>query len=108
MLMAYAFIRRGLPPPVITNERRDEYIGALEDADRGNLRSFSDLLGGLALSTLVAGVGIGQNALEGHLSRPNGNGGRTVGDRYYPPLASDQNPGLPDEDDRPLARSGVR
>lgn len=96
--MAYAYIRRGLPPPVITNNRRGEYIRALEAADRGNLRRFSDLLGGLALPTLIAGVSIGRDALEGYLSRPNGNGGRTVGDRYYPPLASDQNPGMPDED----------
>lgn len=98
LLMAYAYIRRGLPPPVITNNRRGEYIRALEAADRGNLRRFSDLLGGLALPTLIAGVSIGRDALEGYLSRPNGNGGRTVGDRYYPPLASDQNPGMPDED----------
>ncbi|MYB52909.1 MAG: Fic family protein [Acidobacteriia bacterium] len=108
MLMAYAYIRRGLPPPVITNRRRDEYISALEDSDRGNLRRFSDLIGGYALPTLVAGVGIGQNALEGHLSRPNGNGGRTVGDQYYPPLESDQNPGMPDEDDRATPGSRVR
>ena len=57
---------------------------------------------------LMSAVGIGQSALEGYLSRPNGNGGRTVGDRYYPPLESNQNPGVPDEDDRPLPGSGVR
>ena len=108
MLMAYSYIRRGLPPPVITNKQRGEYIRALEVADRGNLKRFSDLLGGYALPTLVAGLAIGQDALEGNLSRPNGNGGRTVGDRYYPPLESDQNPGVPDEDDRPLPGSGVR
>ena len=98
MLMAYAYIRRGLPPPVVTNQQRDKYISALEEADRGDLREFSDLLGGYALPTLVAGVKIGQKALEGYLIRPNGNGGRTVGDQYYPPLVSDQNPGMPDED----------
>ena len=108
MLMAYAYIRRGLPPPVITNKGRGEYISALEEADRGNLRAFSELLGREALMILMSAVGIGQSALEGYLSRPNSNGGRTVGDRYYPPLESDQNPGLPDEDDRPLPGSGVR
>ena len=93
MLMAYAYVRRGLPPPVITHRRRDEYIEALEDADRGELRTFSNLLGGYALPTLVAGLAIGRRAIAGYLSRPNCNGGRTVGDRYYPPLESDQNPG---------------
>ena len=108
MLMAYAYIQRGLPPPVIANKGRGEYISALEEADRGNLRAFSELLGRAALMILMSAVGIGQSALEGYLSRPNGNGGRTVGDRYYPPLESDQNPGVPDEDDRPLPGSGVR
>ena len=94
MLMAYAYVRRGLPPPVITAALRDDYIRALERADEGSLRAFSDLLGSYARTTLVSALDLGRAALEGRLERPNGNGGRTVGDRYYPPLESDQNPGF--------------
>ena len=86
MLMAYAFIRRGLPPPVISVELRPAYMSSLEQADRGDLRAFSNFLGPYAQGTLRAALLTGRNALAGNLNRPNGNGGRTVGDRYYPPV----------------------
>ena len=85
MLMAYAYVRRGEPPPVIATEGRDDYIDALEDANRGDLRAFSDHIGTLALVTLRRAVRLGQRALAGRLDRPNGNGGRTVGTTYLPP-----------------------
>ena len=94
MLMAYAYVRRGLPPPVITAARWHDYIDALEEADKGNLRRFSDVLADYARPELTAALHLGRKALEGRLERPHGNGGRTVGDRYYPPLESDQNPGV--------------
>ena len=86
MLMAYAYIRRGEPPPVITAAGREDYINALEDADGGDLKAFSDYLGRLALVTLGAAVSLGQRALAGNMNRPNGNGGRTVGTTYMPPM----------------------
>ena len=85
MLMAYAYLRRGEPPPVIAAERRDDYIDALERADRGDLRAFSDHLGRLASVTLAAAVRIGRDALSGRLNRPCGNGGRVRGTEYLPP-----------------------
>ena len=85
MVMAYAYLRRGEPPPLITAAGRVDYIGALERADRGDLRAFSDHLGRLASVTLAAAVDIGRDALEGRLSRPCGNGGRILGTRYKPP-----------------------
>ena len=87
LLMAWAFLKDGLPPPVITAQGKPDYIAALERADRGNLRSFSDYLGILALTSLNAAVPLARDALSGNLNRPNGNGGRTVGSEYYPPVA---------------------
>ena len=86
MLMAYAYIRRGEPPPIIAAAGREDYINALEDADGGDLKAFSDYLGRLALVTLGAAVSLGQRALAGNMNRPNGNGGRTVGTTYMPPV----------------------
>ena len=51
MLMAYAFIRRGEPPPIVTAVGRNDYIDVLETANTGDLRAFSDYLGRLALVT---------------------------------------------------------
>ena len=86
MLMAYAFIRRGEPPPVITAVGRNDYIDVLEAANGGDLKAFSDYLGRLVLVTLGEAVRIGQRALAGNMNRPSGNGGRTVGTTYLPPV----------------------
>ena len=86
MLMAHAFIRRGEPPPVITAVGRSDYIDVLEIANTGDLRAFSDYLADVATVSLRAAVRLGQRALAGNVSRPNGNGGRTVGTTYLPPV----------------------
>ena len=86
MLMAYAYVRRGEPPPVISIEFRESYIDALEAADSGDLRAFSDYIGRLALVTLGSAISLGRRALSGNVNRPNGNGGRTIGTTYLPPL----------------------
>ena len=88
MLMAYAYLRRGLPPPIIAIEYRSGYIKALEIANTGDLKAFSDYLGSLGLVTLTGAVTMGREALAGNLNRPNGNGGRTVGTTYLPPVDS--------------------
>ena len=71
---------------IATFQTHEDYIAALEDADSGDLKSFSDHPGLLASVTLRAAVSIGRRALAGNLNRPNGNGGRTVGTTYLPPL----------------------
>ena len=86
MLMAYAYLRRGLPSPIIVTEFRSGYIKALEIANTGDLKAFSDYLGRLGLVTLADAVTTGREALAGNLNRPNGNGGRTVGTTYLPPV----------------------
>jgi len=47
--------------------------------------TFTTYVGDCATGTLRGAVLIAQEALAGHLNRPNGNGGRTVGDEYLPP-----------------------
>jgi len=86
LLMAYAYVRRGEPPPVISAATRPGYIDALEVANTGDLRAFSDYLGTLALVTLLEAVTLGRRALTGNMNRPNGNGGRTIGTTYLPPV----------------------
>lgn len=86
MLMAYAYIRRGQPPPVVTAVERPEYIAVLEAANTGDLRAFSDYLADLGVVTLRSAVRLGRRALDGDLNRPNGNGGRTLGTTYLPPV----------------------
>ena len=86
LLMAYAYIRRGQPPPVITAVGRPDYIAVLEAANTSDLKAFSDYLADLGVVTLRGAVMLGRCALGGDLNRPNGNGGRTVGTTYLPPV----------------------
>lgn len=85
LLMARCYLRRGLPPPILKAAIRDMYFLALARAHRGNLRPLArhfEQHGSLAVESAVD---IAQGITEGRLYRANGNGGRTVGDRYYPP-----------------------
>ena len=85
LLMAYAYVKRGLPPPVVTTEEKPAYIDALEDADRGDLRAFVDRIAVLALGQIQGAERVAERALSGELNRSTGNGGRRVGDDYLPP-----------------------
>jgi len=84
-LMAWAYVKRGLPPPVVTAQGKFECIIALEAADEGNLKAFSDYISNRSTGSLQAAILLAKRALAGKLNRPNGNGGRTVGDEYLPP-----------------------
>lgn len=87
LLMAWAYINRSLPPPVITAQGKPDYIDALERADAGSLQAFSDYIGALSLTSLMSAIALARDALAGKLNRANGNGGRTIGDTYHPPIA---------------------
>lgn len=87
LLMAWAYIKHSLPPPVITAQGKPDYIDALESADAGNLKAFSDHIGFIAAASLNSAVQLATKALAGQLDRANGNGGRTIGDTYHPPAA---------------------
>ncbi len=85
LLMAWAYIKRSLPPPVITAQGKPDYIDALERADAGLLQAFSDYIGALSLTSLMSANALARDAFAGKLNRANGNGGRTIGDSYHPP-----------------------
>ena len=86
LLMAWAYIKRTIPPPIIDARNKPVYINALERADAGDLKAFSDYLSALSLESTIGAIQLAENALSGKLNRPNGNGGRTIGDNYHPPL----------------------
>ena len=85
LLMAWAYIKRSLPPPVITAQGKPDYIDALELADSGDLKAFADHVGLIAITSLNSANQLATRALAGKLNRANGNGGRTIGDTYHPP-----------------------
>ena len=85
LLVAYAYFRKGCPPPVISAEARPRYYDVLNQADGGNLREFCEYIGDLGVGVLRGTISMGRRALEGDLTRANSNGGHTVGDRYCPP-----------------------
>ncbi len=85
LLMARCFLKRGLPPPVLSAADRENYFRNLARAHLGDLKSLSDYLEDFARSTLRSAVSLARDVIKGRLHRPNGNGGRTVGDTYVPP-----------------------
>lgn len=85
LLMAYVYVRRNLPPPIITAVAKPAYIAVLEEADKGDLQAFVDRIAVLALDQIEGAGRIAEQALSGVLNRPTGNGGRRVGDDYLPP-----------------------
>jgi len=85
LLMAYVYVKRNLPPPIVTAVAKPAYIAVLEEADKGDLRAFVDRIAVLALDQVQSAARIADQALSGILNRPTGNGGRRVGDDYLPP-----------------------
>ena len=85
LLMAWAYLKRSFPAPVITAEGKSAYVNALELADGGDLKALSDYIGGLALVSMIGANQLARQALAGNLERPHGNGGRTIGDTYHAP-----------------------
>ena len=85
LLMCWCYLKRGLLPPVLLAKDREAYFDALARAHRGNLRPLSDYIELAAAMSLQHSVQLAQDIVEGRLHRPNGNGGRTIGDTYYPP-----------------------
>ena len=84
-LMAYAFIRNGLPPPVIRAVDRGAYIASLELADGGDLRPLCERLALAAEGTLLNAVQAAERALHGNHRIHHPNGAITRNGRYYPP-----------------------
>ena len=85
LLMAYVYMRNREPPPIIPAQNKLAYIAALEEADEGNLRAFSDYLGALATGAMRGGLLLAERALNGKTSLRHSNGGYTKDGRYFPP-----------------------
>ena len=85
LLMAYVYVRNREPPPIIPAQRKLAYITALEEADKGNLRAFSDYLGTLALGSMQDALLLAEKALDGKNSLRHSNGGYTKDGQYFPP-----------------------
>ena len=61
LLVAYAYMRRGLPPPLIKASERLDYFETLDHANRGNLRVFTDFLQQRATKVLGESVALAEN-----------------------------------------------
>lgn len=85
LLMAYVFVRNGEFPPIITSEGKPDYIDMLEIADDGDLRPFVTHLADLSQIATRRAILLAHQILGGRHRMRHGNGGLTVGERYYPP-----------------------
>jgi len=85
LLVAYVFARNGEFPPIISAVRKPTYIAMLEIADNGNLRPFIEHLARLAQDAVEDAIRLGEQILAGRNRMRHGNGGMTVGGKYYPP-----------------------
>ena len=77
LLKAHVYLRKGDIPPVITTAEKAAYIGALEDADSGNVRTFGDHIGGSASTQIWNSSAVTKRVLAGHQQFTYRNGGVT-------------------------------
>lgn len=80
LLMASCYSRRGLVPPLLRAEGREDYFDALQRADAGDLQSFARYIALQASAAQLAANTAAQNALAGRMEDPPPNGARTVGE----------------------------
>ena len=85
LLMAACYSRRGLVPPLLRAEGREDYFDALQWADAGDLMSFSRYIAVQASAAQLAANTAAHNALAGRMDDPPPNGARTVGGTYHEP-----------------------
>lgn len=101
LLMAYAYIRQSLPPPVITAAGRGTYIETLERADRSDLRPLCEYLEIRATQALSSSLLLAEKVLAGNRRMNHPNGGVTSNGRYYPPDPPIEETAHPEEIDNP-------
>ena len=85
LLMASCYSRRGLVPPLLRAEGREDYFDALQRADAGDLKSFSRYIALQASTAQLGANTAAQNALAGRMEDPPPNGARTIGETYHEP-----------------------
>ena len=86
LLVAYAFVRNGEFPPVITAQGKPGYIDMLEAADDGDIRPFVRYLADLSTLSTRRAILLGRQILKGRDRMRHGNGGVTANGKYYPPI----------------------
>ena len=65
LLMSHVLAKRGEPTPVITALEKPRYFDALQEADRGDLRTFVRMLGRKAVEGLESAASSIRKMLEG-------------------------------------------
>ena len=85
LLMASCYSRRGLVPPLIRAEGREDYFDAIQQADAGDLLSFAKFISVQASAAQLAANTAARNALAGRFDDLPANGSRTEGETYYEP-----------------------
>ena len=85
LLMASCYFRRGLVPPLIRAEGREDYFDAIQQADAGDLLSFAKFISVQASAAQLAANTAARNALAGRFDDLPANGARTEGEAYYEP-----------------------
>ena len=85
LLMASCYSRRGLVPPLLRADGREDYFDALQRADASDLKSFSRYIAVQASAAQLAANTAAQNALAGRMEDPPPNGARTIGETYHEP-----------------------
>ena len=76
---------------------RSDYISALDEADRSNLKAFCDYLGDMSVPSLRSAVQSAKNILSGQNVMLHGNGGVTRDGIYYAPDHDESKQRIPGE-----------
>lgn len=97
LLMAWPYVKRHLPPPVIEAKEKPGYFDALAYADRGDLKEFSDYIDVTALVTLRWAVMLARSARDGRLHRNGANGGTVHIDQPVRPRRNGEGHGVGSE-----------
>ena len=101
LLMAYPFIRAGEFSPIVTAGNKEDYLIALQAADKGNVRAFVGFLGELAAQRCNRAALRGETILAGETVMLHGNGGVTNNGVYYPPEPEPTDPAPRDDAEGP-------
>ena len=85
LLVAYAFVRNGEFPPVVPAGEKQVYIGALEQADEGDLPAFVEYLALRSARSTEDAVDLARSILSGQTHLRHGTGSRTSNKKHRSP-----------------------
>jgi len=76
LLMSLPYIKANEFPPVIPSGAKQQYLEALDSADKGKLEKFAEYLGERAAQTLSEAITVAEKVLSGSETIVTANGGR--------------------------------